>query len=173
MNLLRRNLLLGAAGIAAGGLGIWASLRGFETADHADLTPLWAAQFRDLDGKPLAMASLRGQPLIINFWASWCAPCLEEMPDFQRFSQGPGGKKAKIVGIGIDTADKMLPFAKKLGISYQLVEAGAKGLDILTAAGDKPRVLPFTLVVDSSGNAVFRKIGKLDHDQLSEIAAKL
>lgn len=173
MSPLRRNILLGAAGVAAGGAGIWVSLRSFDAGDQANLAPLWAAQFRELDGTLLAMQRLRGQPLILNFWASWCAPCLEEMPDFQRFSQGPGGQKAKIVGIGIDTADKMLPFAKKLGITYPLVEAGANGLEILTAAGNKPRVLPFTVAVNAGGNAVFRKIGKLDHDELSAVAAKL
>jgi len=173
MNPLRRNILIGTAGVCAGVAGIWASLRGFEAGDHADVAPLWAAQFRDLEGKSLAMASLRGKPLIVNFWATWCGPCREEMPDLQRFSQGPGGKKAQIVGIGIDSASNMQVFAKQLGISYLLLEGGANGLDVLTAAGDKPRALPFTVVLGATGEAVFRKIGKVDHDELSAIAAKL
>ena len=173
MNPLRRNVLIGAAGVCAGAAGIWASLRGFEAADRADLKPLWAAQFRDIDGNAVAMASLRGQPLIVNFWATWCGPCKEEMPDFQRFTQGPGGKKAKIVGIGIDSAANMQAFAKQLGISYLLLEGGAGGLDILTAAGDKPRALPFTVVTNTGGEAIFRKIGKLDHAELSAIADRL
>lgn len=173
MNPLRRNILIGAAGVCAGGVGIWGSLRGFEAGDRADLGPLWAAQFRDLDGKPVAMASLRGKPLIVNFWATWCGPCKEEMPDFQRFSQGPKGKKAQIVGIGIDSAANMLAFSKQLGISYLLLESGASGLDILTAAGDKPRALPFTVAINAAGEAVFRKIGQVNHDELSAVADKL
>ena len=173
MNSVRRNILIGVAGICAGFAGIWASLRGFEASDKANVAPLWAAEFKDLDGKGLPMASLRGKPLIVNFWATWCGPCKEEMPDFQRFASGPDGKKAQIVGIGIDSAANMQAFAKQLGISYLLLEGGANGLDILTAAGDKPRALPFTVVLDASGEAIFRKIGKLDHAELTAIAAKL
>lgn len=173
MNVVRRNILIGAAGIAAGVAGIRASLRGFEAADTADLAPLWAAEFKDLQGKPVAMASLRGKPLIINFWATWCGPCREEMPDLQRFSAGPDGKKAQVVGIGIDSADKMQLFAKQLGVSYLLLEANANGLEILSATGDKARVLPFTLVLDAGGQAVVRKIGKISHDELTAAVARL
>ena len=169
----KRNLLLAAVAVCAGVAGVWASLRGFNTADQANVAPLWAAEFRDLQGKPLPMANLRGKPLVINFWATWCGPCKEEMPDLQRFSLSPEGKKAQIVGIGIDSAANMQAFAKQLGISYLLVEGGASGLDILSAAGDKPRALPFTVVLDASGAAVFRKIGKVSQAELSETAAKL
>jgi len=121
----------------------------------------------------MPMASLRGKPLIVNFWATWCEPCRDEMPDFQRFSLGPDGKKAQIVGIGIDSAANMQAYSKKLGISYLLVEGGAGGLDILHAAGDKPRALPFTIVLDATGEPIFRKIGKVSHAELTEIAAKI
>ena len=173
MSTSRRDLLIGLVAICATGAGIWASLRGYQASDTANLAPLWAAEFKDLAGKPVAMQSLRGKPLIVNFWATWCEPCKEEMPDFQRFASGPDGKKAQIVGIGIDSTANMQAFANKLGISYLLVEGGAGGLDILTAAGDKPRALPFTLILDASGQAIFRKIGKVDHAELSLTVSKL
>ena len=173
MSLSRRDLLIGFVAICATGVGIWASLQSYKTSDTANLAPFWAAEFKDLSGKPVAMQSLRGKPLIINFWAAWCEPCREEMPDFQRFAAGPDGKKAQIIGIGIDSAANMQAFASKLGISYLLVEGGAGGLDILTAAGDKPRALPFTVILDASGQAIFRKIGKVDHAELTETVKKL
>jgi len=174
MSLAKRNILIGVVGICAGLAGIWLSLRGLDTpVSQANVTPLWAAEFKDLEGKPVPMASLRGQPVVVNFWATWCGPCKEEMPDFQRFSTGPDGKKAKIVGIGIDSAANMQAFAKQLGVSYQLLEGGAQGLDILSAAGDKPRALPFTIVLDAVGKPVFSRIGKVSHDELAGIVAKL
>jgi thiol-disulfide isomerase/thioredoxin len=174
MTPLKRNILIGSIGICAGVAGIWSSLYSLDAATpKANVVPLWAAEFKDLDGKPVPMASLRGKPVVVNFWATWCGPCKEEMPDFQRFAAGPDGKKAQIVGIGIDSAANMQAFAKQLGISYQLVEGGAQGLDILTAAGDKPRALPFTIVLNAAGEPVFSRIGKVSHDELVGIAAKL
>ena len=174
MSPLWRKIFIGVVGICAGIAGIWFSLRSLDTAvPQANVAPLWAAEFKDLQGKPVPMASLRGKPVIVNFWATWCGPCKEEMPDFERFARSPDGKKAQIVGIGIDSAANMQAFAKQLGISYLLVEAGGQGLDILTAAGDKPRALPFTIVLNAAGEPVFSRIGKVNYDDLVGITAKL
>lgn len=165
-------VLFGAVAIAAAAGGIWLNLQRLAPNTAINLAPLWAAEFKDLNGKPMAMASLKGQPVVVNFWATWCEPCKEEMPDLQRFAVGPEGKKAQIVGIGIDSAAKMQAFAQKLGISYPLVEAGGNGLDILSAAGDKPRALPYTLVLDAAGKPVFSRIGKVSHDDLVAVTSK-
>jgi thiol-disulfide isomerase/thioredoxin len=165
-------ILFGAVAIGAAAAGIWVSL-GSLRADASNVAPLWAAQFQDLNGKPVVMAGLRGKPTIVNFWATWCGPCKEEMPDFQRVSMSIAGKRAQIVGIGIDSAANMQVFARQLGISYLLVEGGANGLDILSAAGDKPRALPFTIVLDAAGKPVFSKIGKVDYAELTAVVAKL
>lgn len=132
----------------------------------AALDPLWKAEFKDLKGVPVRMADLRGPPMVINFWASWCGPCIEEMPDFQRASQTELGKRIRFVGIGIDYAKNMQPFADKLGISYLLLESGAQGLDIVKTAGNPSGALPFTLILDRNGAAVMRKLGRLEYADL-------
>ncbi len=132
----------------------------------AGLDALWAAQFSSLDGTPVRFASFRGQALVINFWASWCGPCLEEMPDFQKASQTEAASKVKFVGIGIDYAKNMRPFADKLKITYTLLESGAQGLDLVKAAGNSSGALPFTLILDRQGRAVGRKLGKMSYAEL-------
>ena len=114
----------------------------------------------------LWMADFKGQPMVINFWATWCGPCVEEMPDFQRASLTEQGKRTRFVGIGIDYAKNMRPFADKLGISYMLLESGAQGLDIVKAVGNTSGALPFTLVLDRDGTVVIRKLGKFEYTDL-------
>ena len=139
----------------------------------ASLDALWAAQLKDLSGRPVNLTAYKGKPLVVNFWASWCAPCIEEMPDFQRASQTSIGKGVQFVGIGIDSADKMRPFADKLGITYVLLESGAQGLDLIRASGNPSGALPFTLIVDRAGLPVVKKLGKLDYAELMSALARL
>lgn len=152
-----------------------AGARSVGAARHS-LDALWAAQLKDLkdlSGRPVNLAAFKGQPLILNFWASWCGPCIEEMPDFQRASQTEAGKQVKFVGIGIDYARNMQPFADKLGITYTLLESGAEGLHLLKTAGNPSGALPFTLILDRDGVPVFRKLGKLDYVDLMAALARL
>ena len=136
--------------------------------DQPRLDALWAAEFKDLSGKSVSMASLRGKPLVINFWATWCGPCKEEMPDFQRFALSESGKIAQVVGIGIDSSSNMQAFAKELGISYLLLESGMTGVSILKAVGNNSGALPYTIVVDSRGTAVLTRLGVLKYDELRQ-----
>ena len=127
---------------------------------------LWTTPFTDLDGRPVSLSAFKGQPLVVNFWASWCAPCLEEMPDFQRASLTAEGKRIQFVGIGIDYAKNMKPFAVKLGISYLLLEGGAHALDLVKVAGNSSGALPFTLILDRTGAITLRKLGKMTYAEL-------
>lgn len=133
---------------------------------EAALASLWASVFKDLEGRAVNLSAFKGRPLVVNFWASWCGPCLEEMPDFQRASQTVEGKRAQFVGIGIDSAEKMKPFAGKMGISYLLLEGGAQGLDLVRTAGNSAGALPFTLILDRSGAVALRKLGKMTYAEL-------
>ena len=162
----------GAGGADAAGPTTTAASSGAETA-AAGTEALWAAQLSRLDGAPVRFASFRGQPLVVNFWASWCGPCLEEMPDFQKASQTEAGLKVTFVGIGIDYAKNMRPFADKLQITYTLLESGAQGLDLVKAAGNSSGALPFTLFLDRQGRAVGRKLGKMSYAELMTAIAAL
>ncbi len=157
-------LVLGVGALAAAA-GFWMhSARIAPTALPVDA--LWSADFKDLSGQTIRMSTLQGQPMVLNFWATWCGPCVEEMPDFQRASQTAEGRKVKFVGIGIDYARNMKPFADKIGISYLLLESGAQGLDVVKLLGNTAGVLPYTLVINANGTVVSRKVGRIEYAEL-------
>ena len=164
--------LIAAAALVAGASGFWFnSQRLAPDPAAAAMEMLWRAELRDLQVRPFKMDTLKGRPVVVNFWASWCGPCIEEMPDFQRASQTAAGKKASFVGIGVDYAKNMQPFADKLGITYLLLEAGAQGLDLVKAAGNRSGALPYTVIFDAKGKIVATKLGKLEYAELMKILA--
>lgn len=168
--------LLLAAGAFAGAAGFivnWQRTNPDPASLGVPLDALWTAQVKDLSGRPVNLAAYKGQPLVINFWASWCGPCIEEMPDFQRASQTDSGKRVKFIGIGIDYARNMQPFANKLGITYVLLESGAQGVDLVKALGNASGALPFTLILDRTGAPVTRKLGKLEYGELMSVLSGL
>lgn len=154
-----------AIGFFAAALGFWLHSEQLNPRSP-QLDALWSTPFKDLGGATVTLSALKGRPMVVNFWATWCPPCLEEMPDFQRASQTESGKKVQIVGIGIDYADKMRSFAVKNGITYLLLEAGAGGVDIVKSAGNTSGALPYTLLIDRNGAVVKSKLGKMDYAEL-------
>lgn len=168
---LKWNSPLLLAGVAALAIGIWFGWMRLQANPAASLEPLWAAELTDLRGSKVNMASLRGKPLVVNFWATWCGPCKEEMPDFQRLATGEMGDRVRVVGIGIDNADNMRSFAEKIGITYTLLEGGVESLDMLKALGNPAGGLPFTLVIDAEGKTVMVRLGRASYEDLL-IAAK-
>ena len=161
-------LMLGGLAAIVLGAGLGLLKRNVDTP--VSLQPLWNSHMADLEGKPLALDTLRGRPLIINFWATWCGPCKEEMPDFQRLALEYYGENLQIVGIGIDNAVNMRAFSKKLGITYLLLDAGTGGIDLLGSLGNTAKALPYTLVINRAGTVVKAHLGRLGFEELQFLA---
>jgi len=155
--------------VAALAAGAWLGWNRLKPVD-VNIESLWVAEFVDLSGKRVPMAAFKGQPLVVNFWATWCAPCKEEMPDFQRLTASELGKQVKVIGIGIDNAPNMSAFAMKSGITYPLLVGGPIGLDLLKALGNTVGGLPYTVVVDRSGKVVAHHLGRMFDDTLQQAA---
>lgn len=170
----RRDLLiLLAAGVAAAGAGFafGPSLSGF--LHPADREGLRAARFKDLSGKERALSEWQGKVLIINFWATWCPPCREEIPAFMRTREKLHASGVEVVGIAIDNAAKVAQYALEVKISYPLLLADAGGLDLMRRLGNPSGGLPFTLVLDRKGDIVERNLGAVTQKKIEAQLAPL
>lgn len=141
-------------------------------AELPSSAPLFAATLADLDDKPVALEQFRGKPLIVNFWAQWCAPCRAEIPELIKVRNANKGK-LEILGIGIE--DKAAPakeFARSYRMDYPVFVAKESGIPLMRALGNTRMGLPYTIVIDRSGKVVQTKAGLMRKEDL-EAAASL
>lgn len=123
--------------------------------------PLFATTLNDLDDKPVALEQYRGKPLVVNFWARWCAPCRAEIPELLKFRNAHKGK-VEILGIGLeDKAEPARDFARANGMDYPVLIAKDKGIPLMMALGNTRGGLPYTLFIDRNGQVVEKKMGIL------------
>ena len=134
---------------------------------------LMAAKLPDLNAQPQALEQWRGKVLVVNFWATWCAPCREEIPELIKFQSEYGPKGVQIVGIAIDAADKVRPYAANMKMNYPILIGDADGVGLVQRAGNPLAGLPFTVILDRRGNAVHSHLGSLTADKLLEVIQPL
>ena len=162
-------LAAGVATAAAGtGLG-WALWRQHATGEGADtevVEGLWSSGFDTPNGGRLALASLRGHPLVLNFWATWCPPCIREMPTLDRFQRDFAGRGWRVVGLAADKPEPVREFLARAPVSYPIGLAGFAGIDLSRRLGNVGGGLPFSLLLGRDGTLLQRHIGELSYDHL-------
>jgi thiol-disulfide isomerase/thioredoxin len=159
--------LAGAAAVAlAGGLALFSWLRNSPPPDAA---PLLAISLPDVDGREQALAQWKGKVLVVNFWATWCAPCREEMPMFVKAQSQHGGRGLQFVGVAIDDADKVRKFAAEIGLNYPALVGGYGAMELSKTLGNSVMALPFTVVVDRRGRIVLNHLGPMKQPQLDRV----
>ena len=134
---------------------------------------VYAARLADLSGTPQALGQWRGAVLVVNFWATWCAPCREEIPGFVNLQERYRARGLRFVGIAIDQPDKVAEFAREFRINYPLLTGGLETMELLRQAGNRAGVLPYTLVIDRKGNLVSREPGGLKETRLEGLILPL
>lgn len=167
----RRDLLLtAAAGTAAGLAGLAWHRRQAQIAAPPPLAALWQARFARPEGGELLMSSLAGRPLLLNFWGTWCPPCVKEMPELDRFQsewhaagQHAGGR---VVGLAIDNPTAVLEFLTRHPVSYTIGLAGFEGTDLSRQLGNTQGSLPFSALFNRRGDLIQRKLGAVDLAEL-------
>jgi thiol-disulfide isomerase/thioredoxin len=151
-----------AAGILAllAGGGLWLAARAPAQA-IAEVAPsaLFAATFTDTEGKAQSLGHYQGRILVINFWATWCGPCREEMPAFKRLQDRWAGRGVQFVGLANEEPLRVERFGRDLGITYPLWVGGDEVGELSRRLGNHRSVLPYTVLVDPNGRVVETKVG--------------
>ena len=159
----RRSILYAgvAAAAAAVGAGVaWQRQAGSELSAEA-LTQLWSAEFESPSGETLSMKALQGRPVVINFWATWCTPCVEEMPLIDAFFRQNESKGWQVVGLAIDQPSRVRQFLNQFPVAYAIGLAGLNGTELGKILGNDVGGLPFTVVLNAKGDLMQRRLGKL------------
>jgi thiol-disulfide isomerase/thioredoxin len=171
----RRKLIIGsvAAGAAVAGVGgaLWREQRKLAALDP-ETAFLWDLSFTRPDGSELALATLRGKPLVINFWATWCPPCVKEMPEFDRFHREFSARGWQVLGLAVDSPTAVRDFLVRVPVGYAIALAGFSGTDLSRKLGNPQGALPFTVMLDKNGKPLQRHLGETNYDSLSGWAAQ-
>jgi len=163
--------------VALGGIGTLAAAAGagwawWRNAGAAD-TGIWSLSFETPSGEVLRLESFRGKPLVLNFWATWCAPCLKEMPQLDRFHREFKARGWQVLGLALDRAELVNEFLGRVKVSFPIALAGIDGFDLTHELGNTLGVLPFTVVFDRRGRTVHRKVGETSFDELAGWASTI
>jgi thiol-disulfide isomerase/thioredoxin len=134
---------------------------------------LLQATLPDLAGAPQRLEQWKGKVIVINFWATWCAPCRDEIPALIKAQEQMGARGLQVVGIAIDQLDKVKPYAAEMGINYPILIGELEAIDLARQAGNELGALPFTVVLDRAGNAVRSELGRVTERKLDVLVGPL
>lgn len=157
----RRWLLAGGATVigTGAGLALWQQ-RAVEPEGF------WSLAFDRPDGTRLALAELRGAPLLLNFWATWCPPCVREMPALDHFAKAQAARGWRVLGLAADKLQPVREFLARTPVSYPIALAGFAGIELSRQLGNDGGGLPFTVVFDRGGRIRARHAGEARPEQL-------
>ena len=165
----RRRWLYAGVGVAAASAGFAASWWMRETAPGGALPAagLWDMQFDAPSGSAIAMRQFAGKPLLLNFWATWCPPCIEELPLLNSFFKQNKPNGWQVVGIAVDQLAAVQAFLRHTPLDFPVALAGLPGIEMSRTLGNLSGALPFTIVLGSGGEALHRKMGRVTDDDLA------
>jgi thiol-disulfide isomerase/thioredoxin len=170
-------LMLGMIGLVSLLIGVGASyLR------HQESTPplpqgiyqsFLESPWYDAQSQAIDTTAWKNKTLVVNFWASWCPPCVEEMPLLAKLSSESDASKVQFIGIGIDSPSNIREFLTKTNVPYQIIVGGLDGSNWGEKLGNEQGALPYTIIISPDGNKVFSKLGKLTEDDVNKSILKL
>lgn len=168
----RRTIVVGGVGLASLGVVGWlawkessrkapqANLEATRQRRDPDPAAFFGASFADMNDAMVPMRSLQGQPLVINFWATWCPPCVKEMPSLDQIAADM--PQARVVGVAIDNKTNVTAFLEKIPVRFAVYVAGHAGIEITRALGNEVMGLPFTVLINPQGQIFSVIKGEVD-----------
>ena len=154
--------------------GIWlAQTRYAPQAPALPAAALWQLAYPDTQGRPQALSQWRGRVLVLNFWASWCAPCREEIPDFVALRTQYASKGVEFVGIAVDNQTNVAQFMQRQAVNYPILIGEGAANNLARQLGNPSGALPYTIVFDREGNIVLKHLGRLPRARLDAVLAKM
>ena len=142
-------------------------------AKNGAVQQLTALSLNDSHGKLQKLSQWQGKFLLVNFWATWCAPCVQEMPELSELQKSLSQSNIQLIGLGIDSPSNIAEFAQKYQISYPLFAAGMEGTELSRQLGNQAGGLPFTVLISPDGNLLKSYLGRLNIIQLRSDIIKL
>jgi thiol-disulfide isomerase/thioredoxin len=133
---------------------------------NSSVKAFFANQWQAPDGKTIDTEKWQGKILVVNFWASWCPPCVEEMPVLDKLQKAFLQQNVLFVGIGIDSPSNIREFLKNTPISYPVAIGGLEGSNLSKQLGNTQGALPYTIIINTKGKVIYSKLGKISEDEV-------
>jgi peroxiredoxin len=157
--------LAAALALSAGAIWSWRQPPARQGADPEALA-FFTLALPDADGVQRPLKTWQGKLLIVNFWATWCTPCVEEMPELQRLADQTQDRNLAVIGIGVDEPDKVREFRSRHGLRFALLVAGFDGMQLAQRLGNPEPVLPYTALISPDGRLLEKHSGRIEDPEL-------
>ena len=135
--------------------------------------PLFAATFPNEKGQPQKLKQYAGKIVVLNFWATWCEPCREEMPELSNLHESYQDKNVVVLGVAVDDVAAINEFSKETKVSYPLFAADLQGMELATGLGNNKSALPYTVIIKADGSVAKTYFGRITKPLLEEALIKL
>jgi thiol-disulfide isomerase/thioredoxin len=177
--LKRRQLIYAGAAAALAGAGVaWWQIRPHDVGTTAQgpagsgaaIDTFWQQTFDTPEGTPLPMVGFAGKPLLLNFWATWCPPCVEELPLLDRFYREHQSRNWQVLGLAVDQPSAVRAWLQRKPLGFPVAMAGLQGTELSKSLGNLAGGLPFTVVFGADGRLLHRKSGQVSPQDLEQWA---
>ena len=165
--------IVALAAVLALGLGVYLGISTRTDAPSSSGAGVLELALPDADGHEQRLDQWKGSVIVVNFWATWCVPCREEMPRFVKAQQEFGPKGLQFVGIAVDQPDKIRQFASEIALNYPSLIGGYGALELSKSLGNKFMALPFTIILDRKGRVAYTQLGVVQTEKLDSILGQL
>ena len=146
----------------------YVSLPATGSASSGSTQALFAASFPDATGRQQALEQWRGKTIVLNFWATWCPPCREEMPELSQLQQQYREQGVVVIGISTETVSQIRDFAQSMQVGYPLLAGDMQAMELSAGLGNDKSVLPYTVLIDADGNVAATYFGRISKALLEQ-----